>query len=234
MSYERVKKYRYLKNQNSLDSSKYILFINVIFLMLSITGHDSNINDEIHIVDVSVPDNSPSDQFSAEALANEYWSPEVESDCNQESCDEEDISTQNDAIFETSGTDNSDLTSGSLQLKIKNWALRNIQTLTQKSIDEILMVLRSEGYTSIPKCTKTLLGTSCVNTETKLMRSRDDTMGDFKYFGVSENLSNIIDPNEYKQNDIQLLIHVDGMDVFNKSRKGFWSIIRSHIPQESF
>lgn len=95
----------------------------------------------------------------------------------------------------------------------------------KKSIDEVLMIFRFEGYTCLPKSSKTLLGTSSVRSELNIMKCSDDTLGQFKYFGIKENLKFIIDPNFYEELKIQLLIHVDGMDVFNKSKKGFWSIM---------
>lgn len=57
------------------------------------------------------------------------------------------------------------------------------------------------------------------------MKSSDDTLGHFQYFGIKQNLDSIIDPYFYTEEEIRLIIHVDGMDVFNKSRKGVWSIM---------
>lgn len=87
------------------------------------------------------------------------------------------------------------------------------------------MILRSEGYTSLPKSCKTLLGTSKLSCESTLMNCADGTIGKFKYFGIKFNLNSIIDPNIYNEKDIKIIIHVDGMDIFNKSKKGFWSIL---------
>lgn len=101
--------------------------------------------------------------------------------------------------------------------------MENIRTLTQKSIDQLLIIIRSEGFTSLPKSYKTLLGTSSLSGDSKIMRSADDTLGKFNYFGIKTNLNVIIDL--YKERTIKLIIHVDGMDIFNNSKKGFWSIM---------
>lgn len=35
----------------------------------------------------------------------------------------------------------------------------------------------------------------------------------------------IIDPHFYIEDNLELIVHVDGMDVFNKTKKGFWSVM---------
>ena len=70
-----------------------------------------------------------------------------------------------------------------------------------------------------------MLDTSNVCGENKVMKSSDDTLGKFQYFGIQKNLNIVIDSAIYKKDNIELIIHVDGMDVFNKSKKGFWSIM---------
>lgn len=134
-------------------------------------------------------------------------------------------SLSDDYVPDATDFDTSSLINGHIEQKIKNWVLRSIRTVTQKSIDELLMVLRSEGYISLPKSCKTLLGTSNLSDESTIMKCADGTLGKFKYFGIEYNLSSIIDSNVYNETDIKLLIHVDGMDIFNKSKKGFWSIM---------
>lgn len=133
--------------------------------------------------------------------------------------------SSNDVDLEESYCDFDPLICGHIEQKLKNWVVRNIQTLTQTSIDEMLMVLRSEGYTSLPKSCKTLLGTSTLRGESKVMRGLDDTLGKFQYFGIKSNLDVIIDPNLYKEKEIKIIVHVDGMDVFEKSKNNFWSIM---------
>lgn len=144
---------------------------------------------------------------------------------DEEDSGEEFESDTSDTIYQTANDDTEDLTSGTLENKLKNWISRNVAVLTHKSIDEILVILRSEGYTRLPKSAKTLLGTSSIATDTRIMKCSDDTIGHFKYFGIYENLNTIIDPGCYLLNELQLIIHVDGMDLFNKSKKGFWSIM---------
>ncbi|XP_075159116.1 uncharacterized protein LOC142232260 [Haematobia irritans] len=138
---------------------------------------------------------------------------------------EDSKSFSSESVLETFEDNSTDLTKGNIESKLKNWIFTNIRTLTQKSIDDILMVLRSEGYTSLPICAKTFLGTSAVQTEKTIMKCSDDTLGEFKYFGIFSNLSTIIDPRQFHGNEIDLLIHVDGMEIFNKSKKGFWTIM---------
>lgn len=136
-----------------------------------------------------------------------------------------DESSTDDYIPQEQESDLENLLNGNIREKIKHWILRNLSTLTQKAIDEILIVLRSEGYISLPKSCKTLLGTSSITCDEKIIKSSDDTLGKFKYFGIRPSLDAIICPSRYLENGINLIVHVDGMDIYNKSKKGFWSIM---------
>lgn len=125
----------------------------------------------------------------------------------------------------TANTSNKDdLTTGDIRSKIMHWALRHIHILTQLCIDDLLVVLKSEGHVSLPMSSKTLLGTSRIKTNAQLMLSNDDTYGEFKYFGIRKNLIIVIDPEVFTATIISLLINIDGVEVHNKSKKCFWTI----------
>ncbi|XP_075167579.1 uncharacterized protein LOC142239679 [Haematobia irritans] len=190
MSYKRLKKHRFLKNYSNSEDN-----IEIETLDASVQTEDFKEDENI-----SIPVSHTSTEDSKDG-----------SDLTEDS-----KSFSSESVLETFEDNSTDLTKGNIESKLKNWIFTNIRTVTQKSIDDILMVLRSEGYTSLPICAKTFLGTSAVQTEKTIMKCSDDTLGD---------LSTIIDPRQFHGNEIDLLIHVDGMEIFNKSKKGFWTIM---------
>lgn len=118
-----------------------------------------------------------------------------------------------------------ELEEGSVNSKVLCWIHRNIKTLTYKSIDEIIKVMRSEGHDTLPMSCKTLLKINNVNSDTQLMLSTKDTFGKYKYFKIEKSLTNIIDSKVFLEPIIKVVIHVDGMEIFRNSKKGFWSIM---------
>lgn len=116
------------------------------------------------------------------------------------------------------------LLKGSIKSKVTIWSLRNIKCLTQKCIDEMLMILRSEGY-DLPKSSKTLFGTSNLKADTKLMLGSRGQFGEYKYFGIRSNLDVVIQPQNFCETTIRLLINVDGMEVFQNSKNSLWPIL---------
>lgn len=238
MSYNRLKKYRYLKKENDDTQGGYFNFISItkvdyinltdiedIPIDFNITYHEkpgtSKMRKEEGNIDIESPVEYSNDSDDAIEIENIISSDEL-----VENLDTFSSGTSSDELMpENKEDENKDLINGSIESKLKNWISRNTQTLTQKAIDEILVVLRSEGFTSLPKTSKTLLGTSTIRSELNIMESSDGTLGSFKYFGIQKNLHATVNTNIYNEDHIKLIIHVDGLDIFNKSKKGFWSIL---------
>lgn len=115
-----------------------------------------------------------------------------------------------------------ELLRGDMTTKLRTWVLRNITSLHQKVIDELLIVIRSEGYDNVPKSSKTLLKTNSNTDEIQLMLSKKRTYGKFSYLGIRTNLDEIIDPTECTEKEIELLVGADGAKVYNKTKNDMW------------
>ena len=57
------------------------------------------------------------------------------------------------------------------------------------------------------------------------MLSSNGTFGEYKYFGLEKCLNVQIDLNVFTDEQIKLLIHIDGAELFNKTKKHAWTIL---------
>lgn len=55
--------------------------------------------------------------------------------------------------------------------------------------------------------------------------SNRETEGAYVYLGIEKGLQKIISPKVYRENDIYVLIHIDGMQIFNNSQIQAWPIL---------
>lgn len=94
--------------------------------------------------------------------------------------------------------------------------------MEQKTVDEMLKILRRRLLTELPKSAKTFLGTSSANYDIKEMLDSDGTNGEFVYFSVEEGLKKCIDPQVHKKTTIFVQFNVNGISVFKSAEKGFW------------
>lgn len=107
--------------------------------------------------------------------------------------------------------DEKNTTSKSLDInqKIRQWVLKNLGTLRLNVVTELLLLLRDEGFTTLPKTGQTLLGTTHYRT-VQVMSSFQGTDGSYAYLGIKHGLKKII-PVDYKKREIKIFIHSDGM-----------------------
>lgn len=94
-----------------------------------------------------------------------------------------------------------ELLHGNINTEIATWALWNITSLTHKCIDELLFILRNEGYLSLPKSSKTL-HTNSAKTNIRPMLGNNGRYGLFSYFDINDTLRKIISPDIYTAQDI--------------------------------
>lgn len=118
-----------------------------------------------------------------------------------------------------------ELLQGDIKSKLVALIQRNIGFVTHKFVNELLLVLRSENHSTLPKSSRTLLGTLASKTDIKLMLCKNGTYSEYKYFGIAINLQYIIDPEEYEERDISLLINVDGAEILKKTKNHAWYIL---------
>lgn len=82
-------------------------------------------------------------------------------------------------------------------------------------MSELLVILREEGYENLPKTAQTLFGTNYQRT-LQQMQSAYKTGGKYINLGIQESLQRCV-TNRYKDNAIDVFIHVDGAQIFSSA-----------------
>ena len=118
-----------------------------------------------------------------------------------------------------------ELVNGTIQQKLRNWATSNINCITRKAIDELLLVFRSENYTTMPLSSKTFFKSNVSSIEPEIILNTHNKFGEYKYVGIEKMLNFVIDPNIFIDKEISLLIHIDGVTLYNKTKKNAWTIL---------
>lgn len=216
-SYKRVKKWRYMQKKkksksvpSECNNEKNNDGINRI---LNVESED-RINSEQHELNISEQSLSSQD---LETPSKINLDPNlIISDC--------DISNDDNIIIPTDSpiVNQSSVLLG-MEQKIRDWAIRNRTNITLTVVTDLLNVLRSEGYTSLPKTAETLLGTMHCRPLQK-MSGINNIVGEYTYLSIKKGLKNIISPDLYTEEKISLLIHVDRMQVYHNSLKQIWPI----------
>ncbi|KAJ8666812.1 hypothetical protein QAD02_008474 [Eretmocerus hayati] len=89
--------------------------------------------------------------------------------------------------------------------KLQVWRLNNIFTLTNKTITELLKLLREEGIEDLPKTAKTLLKTK----------------------RIKEVLTTMFGELQYDKDTIKIFVGIDGVSMYKSSNEQFWPIVIS-------
>lgn len=98
----------------------------------------------------------------------------------------------------------------------------NLDTLWLKVVTDLLLVLRSEGFTNLPKTAQTLLSSVHCRTLQQMLSSKKTT-GQCMHLGIGEGLKKVIS-NKYTEDQISVFIHIDGMQIFKSSAWQLWPI----------
>lgn len=163
--------------------------------------------------DVSIDQSESSFEASVGILVNS--NPPLNSEN-----DDKIIADNNQVDGEKSVSESSDNDIVGLENKLKHWCLNNLETLCLNVVTDLLLVLRSEGYTNLPKTAQTLLGTNHRRI-LQQMRSGKNTVGEFIYLGIKNGLQKVI-TDEYSDNEIAVFVHIDGMSLFKNSPMQVW------------
>lgn len=92
-------------------------------------------------------------------------------------------------------------------------------------MSELLGVLRSEGL-DVPMCAETLLGTKRLfDYSIKPMLSSNGKNGQYRYFGILTGISRQISSINNYNDAIQIIVNIDGFDLFQKSSQKCWLIL---------
>lgn len=110
-----------------------------------------------------------------------------------------------------------------LREKLRKWALNNRASLQSNTISELLVLLREEGHPTLPKTAQTLLQTKH-HQIVESIPSLKETDSGYKYLGVAEGLRKMISPKIFLEDSIEVLIHIDGLQVYKNSQIQMWPI----------
>lgn len=138
-----------------------------------------------------------------------------------------------DSISDNSIASLSNIESLGLENKLREWALKNQDKLCLNVVSELLVILRSEGFSNLPRTAQTLLGTHHHRVLSQ-MKSSKCTSGEYVYLGIKNGLEKIIS-STYKEDEIKVFVHVDAMQLFNSSRVSVrpLSVKRGHKDYDS-
>lgn len=108
--------------------------------------------------------------------------------------------------------------------KIRNWAKNNITKIHLSTITELLAILKSEGYTHFPNTVHSLLGFKH-SIKITTVQTKKGTMGNYIYLGIKNGLENRINLRIFTDNEINVMLHIDGMNIFKISKNQLWPIL---------
>ncbi|XP_011862876.1 PREDICTED: uncharacterized protein LOC105559276, partial [Vollenhovia emeryi] len=107
--------------------------------------------------------------------------------------------------------------------ELRKWALEcNVQHST---LDKLLLILRKRLLPNLPKSSKTFLNTKNNYKISKILNEKQEPVGEFVYFGIEEGLRLCVNTNLHPNREIKLQFNVDGLPLFNSSKKQFWPIL---------
>lgn len=107
--------------------------------------------------------------------------------------------------------------------ELRQWALNGNPTIPHTRINSLLAILRKRLLPELPKCAKTFLGTSEAHYH---LQQFDNDGSEFVYFDMSKYLQSVINPNFHQDGVlINLILNVDGLQIFKSSLRQFWPIL---------
>lgn len=108
--------------------------------------------------------------------------------------------------------------------KIRNWSMKHISNLNNKMLSELLCILKVE-HNEFPKTAEAFLRTNKSRNVVKPMLSANGSYGTYIYFGLEKVLTLIINPEIYVEDTIEILVNIDGVQIYRNSRQQFWPIL---------
>ena len=229
MSAERIKKFRAIRKL----VNKRTLYDNVLSDM-NYNDNGDKLNSEINFNCSFNSENNNQFNINSEKsddnslLDNDSVNENIESEtvlesevitCNEIQTDSANDS-DNDSIYETEEISGS---RDKLQEKLRQWAVDNLSSLQLNVISSLLVILREEGHSTLPKTAQTLLQTKR-HQVVESISSLKETESGYKYLGVAYGLKKIISSKIFLDDTIQILIHIDGLQIYKNSKMQAWPI----------
>jgi len=209
MSY--TKKHRILKriaeHEEKNDESKKIKNKNEEIVIVS------NVKKTKKITQVELQ-NCANNEF------NEHVNVTMPKDAINDSCGNKNKNS-NEFTIEIASTTKNVLT---INEKLMALASKHANNLQHNLLTDILILLRSEGYVSLPKTAQTFLGTPQIQ-NIELMKTKGDSWGKYAYLGIEHQLQKRIFSQVFNIEKIEIFINIDGVQVYRSSNKQFWPIL---------
>ena len=118
-------------------------------------------------------------------------------------------------------------------LQIREWAIEC--KICQTYLDKLLAILRARLLPTLPKSSKTFLGTSNVSYHLEDMEDSEGGVGQFVYFGIENALRECINKKLHENKIIELQIHVDGMPLTKSGFQQFWPTLgKVHLDSDLY
>ena len=112
----------------------------------------------------------------------------------------------------------------SFKQKILDWSIKNITSINNKMLSELLCILKTE-HDEFPKTATTFLQTKNLGNVVKFMLSANGSFGTYIYFGLENALKLMINPKIYVKDIIEIFVNIDGVQIYKNSKQQFWPIL---------
>lgn len=105
--------------------------------------------------------------------------------------------------------------------RLREWAVHHQTNVAHVAINDLLVLLREFGCSSLPKTAQTLLQVNhfTVLDDMEGLANGESSIGEYKYLGIQRGLQKILDPEIYEEHHISVFAHIDGMQVYQNSNK---------------
>lgn len=107
-------------------------------------------------------------------------------------------------------------TDTNLSTKLRKWYSDG--TIAKTHLNSLLAILREEGYSELPKDSRTLL-----NTPRKTVITPCEP-GEYFHYGLQQALTDILDQTKIKDSNILIDINVDGLPLTKSTHRTLWPI----------
>ncbi|XP_074105913.1 uncharacterized protein LOC141531799 isoform X2 [Cotesia typhae] len=213
--YKRVKKFRELKKLGS-NSVNRVDFVNN-------DGSENNPESVNSIQQQEENSSSAENVYNSDNDSNGSVISQTECHRDDNDHNSSEFSYDNSDTDSESVIDETVNVNESFKKKLRQWALKNINSLQLNVISELLILLREEGHPTLPKTAQALLQTKHHHVSQSIVSLKGSNC-DYKYLGIENGLKKIISPNIFVEHTIEIMVHIDGMQIYKNSQIQLWPI----------
>lgn len=100
-------------------------------------------------------------------------------------------------------------------------------SLRDRFLNSLLKLLKRHGFSQLPKDVASFLGTprNGVHYNVVPMKSSHGTEGKYCYLGIEKELEKYISPEFYKLNTIDVIVNIDGLQIYEGKTDTIWPIL---------